>query len=361
MLGVLAGCSDWYSEPVVLVDQKSLSVVYEDRPLYSSVYYEGQHTHEGTEVHVFVVKSTSKFTSQSSYYIYFLPVSEMAIGTDIGRYPGKENLRHTHKLVYEHDDGQFRLKENKQSIEVIGADFTEEYSLKESRCLKSAKDASDSPNSYPQVKYAAEICFWSGNYAQSKIFTLQMKGNADGFDDNPGMGQMLHDYNTLMGRHLVREGRIEEAGQHLLQSLQVQPSPVMSSFGPNFELAMDLLKAGQTGVVLEYLDGCAEFWKDEPVRIWKEKINAGRIPILNQHNWDGELSNASTQVMPIDDAGFLNDMTVWNDTVFASDSANAAIHQMDENGSELWLTDPSLGGVNGLLGKGNLLLVSTMG
>jgi len=70
----------------------------------------------------------------------------------------------------------------------------------------------------------------------------------------------------------------------------------------------------------------------------------------------GELLNS----FGIDGAGFLNDMTVWNDTVYASDSANASIHQVDENGSGLWITDPILGGVNGLLGRGDQLLVSTM-
>ena len=298
MLAVGSGCSDWYSEPVVLADQKSLAELFEDRPRYASVYYEGQHTYEGTDMHVFVVRVINKFTSQSDNYIYYLPVTGMTIGTDVGRYPGQENLRRTYLLEYEHDNGQFRLRKDQQSVEVIGANFTETYSLEEARCLRATEDATGSPNSYPLVKYAAEICFWSGNYAQSKFFTLQMKENVDRFSDPDTSGQMLHDYYTLMGRHLLHEGRVEEAGQYLLQSIQVQPSPVMSSFGPNMDLAMDLLKAGETGVVLEYLDGCAVFWKEEPVRIWKQKINAGRVPILNQHNWDGELNTASASVSP---------------------------------------------------------------
>lgn len=298
VLAILAGCSDWYSEPVVLANQKSLSVVYEDRPLYSSIYYEGQHTHEGTEVHVFVVRVISKFTSQSANYIYFLPVSEMTIGTVVGRYQGSENLKRTHLLDYEHDRGQFRLRKDGQSVEVIGADFTEAYSLKESRCQKATEDASGNPNSYPSAKYAAEACFLSGNYAQSKIFTLLMKENVDSFDNYTTRGQMLHDYHTIMGRHLLREGKVDEAGQQLLRSIQVQPSPVMSSFGPNMELAMDLLKAGQTGIVLEYLDGCARFWNEEPIQLWKQKISAGRIPILNKHKWDDELETAFTGASP---------------------------------------------------------------
>ena len=70
----------------------------------------------------------------------------------------------------------------------------------------------------------------------------------------------------------------------------------------------------------------------------------------------GELLNS----FGIDGAGFLNDMTVWDETVYASDSANASIYQVDENDSELWITNSILGGVNGLLGRGDQLLVSTM-
>jgi hypothetical protein len=70
----------------------------------------------------------------------------------------------------------------------------------------------------------------------------------------------------------------------------------------------------------------------------------------------GELLNS----IEVEGSGFLNDMTVWNDVVYASDSAKASIHRVDENTSKPWMTDPLLGGVNGLLGKGDQLLVSTM-
>ena len=70
----------------------------------------------------------------------------------------------------------------------------------------------------------------------------------------------------------------------------------------------------------------------------------------------GELLNS----FEIEGAVFLNDLTVWNDIVYASDSASASIHQLSDNFSNLWMSDPRLDGVNGLLGKGDQLLVSTM-
>ena len=286
---LLSGCSDWYSDPVILEDQKALSIVYADRPLYSFVYYEGQYSQNGTDVHVFVVKATNKFTPSDSYYVYYLPVANMTIQTSAGQYAGEGKLKQTYRLKYDHDEGQFRLFENNQPLEVIKTNFSEAYSFKESECLKGAKDATASPDSYELVKYAAEICFWSGDFGQSKVFTRQLKDNISNFGRYTTEGQMLHDYYTIMGRHLLHEGQTQEASMYLLRSIDVKPSPVMSSFGPNMELAMDLLKAGETTTVLEYLDGCAGFWKEEPIQLWKQKINEGSIPVLNQHSWEGEL------------------------------------------------------------------------
>ena len=70
----------------------------------------------------------------------------------------------------------------------------------------------------------------------------------------------------------------------------------------------------------------------------------------------GERLNSYT----IQGAVFLNDVTVWNGEVYASDSARNTIHKLDEKGSRPWVTAPMLSGVNGLLGQEDRLIVSTM-
>jgi len=62
----------------------------------------------------------------------------------------------------------------------------------------------------------------------------------------------------------------------------------------------------------------------------------------------------------IEGAGFMNDVTVWNTDVFASDSQGASIYQLDENGYKLWFQDDRMDGINGLLGQGDKLIISTM-
>ena len=63
---------------------------------------------------------------------------------------------------------------------------------------------------------------------------------------------------------------------------------------------------------------------------------------------------------PVEGAGFLNDITVWQNGVYLSDSGSARIFQIDVNGYKEWLADDRLGGVNGLTADGERLLIATM-
>lgn len=63
---------------------------------------------------------------------------------------------------------------------------------------------------------------------------------------------------------------------------------------------------------------------------------------------------------PVDGAGFLNDIAVWQGGVYLSDSGSARIFQIDVNGYKEWLADERLGGINGLTPDGDRLLIATM-
>eukprot|EP00903_Cladosiphon_okamuranus_P003022 g3020.t1 len=70
----------------------------------------------------------------------------------------------------------------------------------------------------------------------------------------------------------------------------------------------------------------------------------------------GEIDNT----YPVEGAGFLNDLTVWQGGVYMSDSGSARIFQVDVNGYKEWLADERLTGVNGLTPDGDRLLIATM-
>jgi len=63
---------------------------------------------------------------------------------------------------------------------------------------------------------------------------------------------------------------------------------------------------------------------------------------------------------PVEGAGFLNDITVWQGGVYLSDSGSARIFQIDVNGYKVWLADDRLRGVNGLTPDEERLLIATM-
>ncbi len=62
----------------------------------------------------------------------------------------------------------------------------------------------------------------------------------------------------------------------------------------------------------------------------------------------------------IEGAGFLNDMTVWNGDVLVSDSGTATIHKITPEGATVFASSADWEGINGILGDGDRLLITTM-
>ncbi len=75
--------------------------------------------------------------------------------------------------------------------------------------------------------------------------------------------------------------------------------------------------------------------------------------------YDAETGMRTGRIAP-KGAAFLNDMAVWDGTVYVSDSGTATIYRVAGGKAEIWLQDPRLGGVNGLLPDGDRMLIATM-
>ncbi|PKP80229.1 MAG: hypothetical protein CVT79_15305 [Alphaproteobacteria bacterium HGW-Alphaproteobacteria-18] len=71
-------------------------------------------------------------------------------------------------------------------------------------------------------------------------------------------------------------------------------------------------------------------------------------------------SGTKQDTIPIDGAKMLNDMTVWKDEVLVSDSGTASIHRLTADGPQLLGYSTDWAGVNGVLGDGDRLLITTM-
>jgi len=64
--------------------------------------------------------------------------------------------------------------------------------------------------------------------------------------------------------------------------------------------------------------------------------------------------------IPVEGAASLNDVTTWNGAVYVSDSGAGRIYRIADGAATVWLEDARFGGINGLLGDGDRLLVTTM-
>jgi hypothetical protein len=93
-------------------------------------------------------------------------------------------------------------------------------------------------------------------------------------------GNEVQDANQVLGRIALAEGDVAEAKKRLLASADSKGSPQMNSFGPNMQLAKELLAKGEKVVVIEYFKRCGTFWKRDRGRLatWTEAVRKGKTP-----------------------------------------------------------------------------------
>lgn len=120
-----------------------------------------------------------------------------------------------------------------------------------------------------------------------------LRDNAD--QTNWNYGNIIHDANQILGRCALREGKLADAKAYLLKAGATPGSPQLNSFGPQMQLARELLEKGEKEAVLQYLDLVARFWANPNERTeansksiarehlnqleaWKRQVRAGKAP-----------------------------------------------------------------------------------
>jgi len=103
----------------------------------------------------------------------------------------------------------------------------------------------------------------------------------DSFTYDWNYGNALHYGNLVLGRLALSRGNQGEAGRYLLKAGLTPGSPQLGDYGPDMTLARDLLRSGQSLVVLRYLSLCNRFWKNPDrncIDAWSDDVRAGRLP-----------------------------------------------------------------------------------
>lgn len=131
-----------------------------------------------------------------------------------------------------------------------------------------------------QVKAAYE----KGNDAQLAAVAGEYLELAGVYRCNWNYGNAIHDANRYLGLASLRRGNDDEAARYLMLSGKSTGSPQLNSFGPELDLADQLLKQGKTEAVAEYLRDIKHFWKmdDGQVDQWLAAMGKGEKPNLDR-------------------------------------------------------------------------------
>lgn len=145
-----------------------------------------------------------------------------------------------------------------------------------------AATASKTPDlQFFDLRTLAKTAFEAGDLDKAQSYATRLLDLARQQPENWNTGNAIHDGYMVLGRVALRRGNVALAEQDLLNAGSTKGSPQLNSFGPNVSLANDLLQAGRTAAVLQYLTLCKNFWKSHPPNqadAWMETIRRGGIP-----------------------------------------------------------------------------------
>lgn len=127
--------------------------------------------------------------------------------------------------------------------------------------------------------------YQAGNIEQTRALIKENLRLAKIYRCNWNYGNAIHDSNRLLGLIALSEGNSSNAAKYLIESGKSSGSPQLDSFGPNLDLANQLLVAGKTEEVIEYLNDITLFWDDHETLIdeWITQIEGGDLSELNQY------------------------------------------------------------------------------
>ncbi|NPD72145.1 hypothetical protein [Oceanispirochaeta sp. M1] len=127
---------------------------------------------------------------------------------------------------------------------------------------------------------AAKESYISENYDEAQEYAEELQFLSEKYLEDWNYGNAIQDYHIVLGKIILKDGNVSCAKEHLLSAGMSPGSPQMNSFGPNMSLAKELLRHGETEVVLEYFNLCRNFWElhDGKLDKWIKTVKNGDLP-----------------------------------------------------------------------------------
>ena len=110
------------------------------------------------------------------------------------------------------------------------------------------------------LRAVAELSLARGKDAKADSRARELLELAEKHPEDWDYGNAIHHGNLIRGRVALKGGDVAAAERFLRTAGQTPGSPQLNSFGPNMQLAAELLAAGAREAVLEYLEDCKAFW-----------------------------------------------------------------------------------------------------
>jgi tetratricopeptide (TPR) repeat protein len=148
-------------------------------------------------------------------------------------------------------------------------------------CIRAIELSPDSQKLFYEFTSLPELAFAAGRIAEAEDGAWRLLKMAKEFRGDWNYGNALNAAHTTLGRIALRNGDLEKAKFHLFESAKDVASPQTKSFGPDRQLAAELLDVGETEAVLKYWDLCETFWRSgrEDLKLWRKKLAAGESPL----------------------------------------------------------------------------------
>ena len=126
----------------------------------------------------------------------------------------------------------------------------------------------------------AVAAFDASEYDKARRYASDLVRRNEHRDSTAQGDDELHHAHLVLGRLALHDGDTAQAEAHLRAMGRVSGSPVLDTFGPNMQLAQDLLDRGDRRPVLAYFDECARFWKmgGSHLAAWKSQVQQGKTP-----------------------------------------------------------------------------------
>lgn len=130
------------------------------------------------------------------------------------------------------------------------------------------------------LRYLAEQSIRKNTFHKAESQANELLSLAEKFKSDWDYGNAIHQGNLLLGTIYLRQSRVEDAKKYLRLAGLTPGSAQLNSFGPDMDLAKQLLEIGERDTVIEYFDSCRKFWQMDFGKLdyWTGQVRAGEIP-----------------------------------------------------------------------------------